>query len=105
MNRSAAQSTIRSNLSAGAVGEYLDGDTALEMLGDIFKLYRSVAERGESLQEHLRRIDTAVGVYLEAVCDRIVAENVDFLLEAHAPDPRVALRPNLLAFDGVARAA
>lgn len=86
MTRTEAQSEIEHNLAAGAVGEYLDGDTALEMLGDILKIFRLKGEPGESLQEQLRRIDTAVGAYLEKACDKIVEDNIDFVLEANAEE-------------------
>jgi hypothetical protein len=105
MTRSEAQAAIEADLRAGAVDNYLAGDDALELLGDIMKIFKSKGEPGEWLQEQLRRIDTAVGSYLEKACDKIVADNLQFVLEANAPSQRRALLPNHLAFNGTGVAA
>lgn len=82
MDRYQAEEEIESNLRAGAVAEYVDGDTALEMLGDLVKLHCMKALPGESLQDHLRRIDTAVGVQMEKIRDQIISENTEFVMQA-----------------------
>ena len=81
MDRYQAAEEIEANLRAGAVGEYLGGDDALEVLGEIFRLHGMRAEPGEGLAEHLRRVDTAVGTYIASKFEKIVADNVEAVME------------------------
>lgn len=90
MDHYQAADEITANLKAGAVGEYLDGDSALEILCDLFQLHCAGALPGESLQDQLKRIDTAVGAEIDKAIDKIISDNVAFVMEAAAADKRDA---------------
>lgn len=90
MDHHQAADAITANLKAGAIDEYLAGDDALEILGDLIRLHCQGALRGESLQDQLRRVDTDVGAKLDKVCDRIISDNVAFVMEAAAVEAKHA---------------
>jgi hypothetical protein len=80
MNRYQAEQEIESNLRAGALEEYLDGDTALQYLGDLMKLFTARAPRGVPMMEHLRMVNMAVAGRLSQIADKITSDNVDFVM-------------------------
>jgi hypothetical protein len=88
MDRYQAEEKIESNLRAGAVGEYVDGDTALEVLGDLVELFSARAKAGVPLVEHLRQVNLAISGRLAQFCDKVVADNIDFVVRAAAEDRR-----------------
>lgn len=88
MDRYQAEEKIESDLRAGAVGEYVDGDTALEVLGDLVELFSARAKAGVPLVEHLRQVNLAISGRLAQFCDKVVADNVEFVISADAEDRR-----------------
>jgi len=65
-----AADEIRANLAVGAVAEYLDGDSALEYLGEIVKIH----QRAGSITAD--QVDSEVGIYLQTLVDKIVDSNM-----------------------------
>lgn len=90
MDRYQAEEVIERNLRVGAVEEYVDGDTALEMLGEIVKLFNTPAKVGVPLVEHLRQVNLKISGRLSEFCDQIVSDNVDYVIKADAEDRRNA---------------
>lgn len=90
MNREQAEDQIEYNLRAGAVEEYVDGDTALEVLGELVKLFNSRAKPGVPVMEHLRQVNLAVAGKLSQFTEQVIADNVDFVIKAAAEDRRHA---------------
>lgn len=90
MNRDQAESQIEHNLRQGAIEEYVDGDTALEVLGKLVKLFNARAKPGVPLVEHLRQANIAIAGTLAEFTEQVIADNVDFVLTAAAEDRRHA---------------
>lgn len=90
MDRYQAEDQIEYNLRAGAIGEYVDGDTALEVLGELVKLFNSRAKPGVPLIEHLRQVNIAIAGKLSQFTEQVIADNVEFVITAAAEDRRHA---------------
>lgn len=90
MDRHQAEDQIEFNLRAGAIEEYVDGDTALDVLGELVKLFNSRAKPGVPMMEHLRQVNLAIAGRLSKFTDQVIADNVDFVISAAAEDRRHA---------------
>lgn len=90
MDHFQAEDLIDADVSTGAISEYVDGDTALEILGDLFALHNTPKPAGVDLFEHLRNVNLAISKRLVHAQDQIVSDNVDFVMQAAAEDKRHA---------------
>ncbi|MDT6962946.1 hypothetical protein QTN24_15720 [Cupriavidus sp. SZY C1] len=90
MDRYQAEDEIEYNLRAGAIEEYVDGDTALAVLGNLVKLFHARAKPGIPLVEHLRQVNLAIAGELAKFTEQVIADNVDFVITAAAEDRRNA---------------
>lgn len=90
MDRYQAEKQIEYNLRAGAIEEYVDGDTALEVLGELVKLFNARAKPGIPLVEHLRQVNLAIAGELAKFTEQVIADNIDFVITAAAEDRRHA---------------
>jgi hypothetical protein len=90
MDRYQAEDQIEHDLRAGAIEEYVDGDTALEVLGELVKLFNSRAKPGVPLFEHLRQVNIAIAGKLSQFTEQVIADNVEFVITAAAEDRRHA---------------
>lgn len=90
MDRIQAEDQIEYNLRAGAIAEYVDGDTALEVLGELVKLFNSRAKPGVPVMEHLRQVNLAISGKLAQFSEQVISDNVEFVITAAAEDRRHA---------------
>ena len=90
MDRYQAEEEIERNLRVGAIEEYVDGDTALDVLGEVIKLFNAPAKVGVPLVEHLRQVNLAISGRLSQFCDEVISDNVGFVMDAAAEDRRNA---------------
>lgn len=90
MDRYQAEDQIEHNLRVGAIEEYVDGDTALEVLGELVKLFNARAKPGIPVMEHLRQVNVAIAGRLAEFCEQVIADNTDFVISAAAEDRRHA---------------
>lgn len=71
-----AESEILANLRAGAIREYLDGDSALEILGEIVRMHQRA-----DLTSTAAQVDAEIGIYIQTVLDKLVDDNVHSVAE------------------------
>lgn len=90
MTRDQAEDQIEYNLRAGAIEEYVDGDTALATLSELVKLFNSRAKPGVPVMEHLKQVNLAIAGKLAQFSEQVIADNVDFVMTAAAEDRRHA---------------
>ena len=90
MDRYQAEDQIERNLRAGAIEEYVDGDTALEVLGELTALFNSRAKPGVPVMEHLRQVNIAISGRLAKFNEQVIADNVDFVVKDAAENRRHA---------------
>lgn len=79
-----AENEIRQNLQAGAVDAYIDGDTALEYLGDILKIHQMKCRPDESTADWVARIDAELDLRIQKIIDKTVEENVEHVAQENA---------------------
>lgn len=72
-----AEDQIRSDLSVGAVEAYIDGDSAIEYLGQLIAIHQGTS--GNAVI-----VDTKVGDRLQYIVDRLVELNVEKVAEENA---------------------
>lgn len=73
----AAEDQIRRDLRVGAVDPYIDGDSAIEYLGQIIAIHQGTS--GNAVI-----VDTKVGDRLQYIVDRLVELNVEKVAEENA---------------------
>ena len=88
MDKYDAEERIDSDLRAGAISEYVDGETALEVLGDLLVLFNKPAALDVNLIEHLRAVNLAISGRLSAFCDKIIADNIEHVIAADDEERR-----------------
>jgi hypothetical protein len=74
---SLADEQIRDDLKAGAVSDYIDGDSAQEYLGEIIRINSQRREIGESVQEWIARIGADLDSYIQRIVNEAVENNVE----------------------------
>src|SRR5689334_22014737 len=90
MDRYQAEDLIERNMLVGAIEEYVDGDTALEVLGELVALFNSRAKPGVPVMEHLRQVNIAIAAKLAKFTEQVIADHVDFVVTAAAENRRHA---------------
>jgi predicted transcriptional regulator len=73
---SMADEQIRDDLKAGAVSDYIDGDSAQEYLGEIIRINSQRREIGESVQEWIARIGADLDSFIQQIVNTAVESNV-----------------------------
>lgn len=72
-----AEDQIRSDLSVGAVEAYIDGDSAIEYLGQIIAIHQGTGSNAAI-------VDMRVGDRLQSIVDKIVEDNIHRVAEENA---------------------
>ena len=88
MDKFDAEERIDSDLRAGAISEYVDGETALEVLGDLLVLFNKPAPLNVNLIDHLRAVNLEISGRLSAFQDKIVADNIAHVIAADDEEQR-----------------
>lgn len=71
-----AEEQIRDDLKAGAVEQYIDGESAQQYLGELIRLNNQRREIGEDVPNWLRRISVDLDVYINRIINEAVENNV-----------------------------
>ena len=80
----AAEDEIRRDLQVGAIDTYIDGDTALEYLGDILKIHQMPREKDEALSDWVARIDAELDLRIQKIIDKTVEDNIEHVAQENA---------------------
>jgi hypothetical protein len=75
---------IRDDLNAGAVTDYIDGDSAQEYLGEIMRINSQRREIGETVQEWIARIGADLDSYIQRIVNEAVEHNVERVAQENA---------------------
>jgi hypothetical protein len=81
---SAADEQIRNDLKAGAVSDYIDGDSAQEYLGEIIRINSQRREIGESVHEWIARIGSDLDSYIQHIINEAVVNNIARVAQENA---------------------
>lgn len=79
-----AEEQIRDDLKAGAVEQYIDGESAQQYLGELIRLNCQPREIGEDIKEWVQRITANMDDYIFRVIDRAVENNVARVAQENA---------------------
>jgi hypothetical protein len=79
-----AEEQIRDELKAGAVEQYIDGESAQQYLGELIRLNNQRREIGETISDWMRRVDGDINRYLNQIMDRAVESNVARVVQENA---------------------
>lgn len=71
-----AEEQIRDDMKAGAVEQYIDGESAQEALGEIIRINNQHRVPGEGVTEWLSRIGTDLDSYITRIVNEAVENNV-----------------------------
>lgn len=72
-----AREQILADLQAGAVSDYIDGDSAQEWLGTIIKLHQNPRREGESFQDWMDRVAGNLDLFIQNLIDKTVENNIE----------------------------
>lgn len=71
-----AEEQIRDDLKAGAVEQYIDGESAQQHLGELICLNFMRREIGETVSGWLARIGADMDLYIQRIVDDVIENNV-----------------------------
>lgn len=80
----AAESEIRDNMRAGAVDTYIDGDTALEYLGELIRIQQQRRKPGEVPSAWYERISAEIDAKIQHIIDKTVEDNAEHVAQENA---------------------
>lgn len=72
-----AKEQILADMEAGAIGDYIDGDSAQEFLGTIIKLHQNPRRDGEGFQDWMDRVAGNLDLFIQDLIDRTVENNIE----------------------------
>lgn len=70
-----AEEQIRDDMKAGAVEQYIDGESAQQYLGELIRLNAQPKEQGESVSDWVHRIAMNIDAYIHNTIVKDVIEN------------------------------
>jgi hypothetical protein len=79
-----AEEQIRDDLKAGAVEQYIDGESAQQYLGELIRLNFLRREIGEDVKDWIARIGAGLDVCIMNIVDRAVENNVARVAQENA---------------------
>lgn len=80
----AAEEEIRDNMRAGAIDAYIDGDSALEYLGDLIRIQQQRRKSGEVPSAWYERISAEIDAKIQRIIDKTVEDNAEHVAEENA---------------------
>ena len=76
-----AEDEIRENMRAGAVDDYIDGDTALEYLGELIRIQQQRRKPSEVPSAWYERISAEIDAKIQQIIDKTVEENAEHIAQ------------------------
>lgn len=79
-----AEEQIRDDMKAGAVEQYIDGESAQEYLGELIRLNSLPRDIGESIGDWIARTGSELDVYISRIVNEAVENNVARVAQENA---------------------
>lgn len=81
-----AAEEIYDNCRAGAIDAYLDGDTALEYLGELIRIQQQRRKPGETPSAWYERVSAELDAKIQRIIDKTVEDNAEHVAQEKAED-------------------
>ena len=79
-----AAEEIYDNCRAGAIDAYLDGDTALEYLGELIRIQQQRRKTGETPSTWYERVSAELDDKIQRIIDKTVEDNAEHVAQENA---------------------
>lgn len=72
-----AKEQILADMKAGAISDYIDGDSAQEFLGTLIMLHQNPRREGEGFQDWMDRVAGNLDLFIQNLIDKTVENNIE----------------------------